>query len=72
MTALFTGTRESRVKAVISLDPWFFSFKEPITSGNFLYSSQSPPLLVIRSTTFRDAQNRLGDVFKQKDNDEKF
>jgi len=28
MTALFTGTREPRVKAVISLDPWFFPFKE--------------------------------------------
>jgi hypothetical protein len=77
MTALFTGTREPRVKAVISLDPWFFSFKEPISKGEFHYSAQSPALLVIRSTHFRAALDNLKkgsetDIFKQKANDEQF
>jgi len=72
MTALLTGTREPRVKAVISLDPWFFSFKDEIEKGEFHYSAQSPPLLVIRSDTFRAGQVKLSDAFNQQGNDEQF
>ena len=53
MTSMVVGTQESRIKAVISLDPWFFPFSEEIKKDDFHYSDKNPPILVIRSDTFR-------------------
>jgi len=51
-TAIALGRLDKRVAAVISLDPWYYPVQGDIEKGKFKFDHNSPPLLIIPTSSF--------------------
>jgi pimeloyl-ACP methyl ester carboxylesterase len=60
-TALMTGLKDKRVKAVLALDPWYFPIQDEIATEEAVYSKEDPPVLLIHSSTFHNKVGLLSD-----------